>query len=112
MEFGERLSNIRKEKKMSQQELAKKVGIHANVLGRYERGEARPFVEMGVKLAQALGVSADYLLGNTELEIDSDTLKKIEEIAKLPEENRKQLFQVIDYFILGYKAKPTLGVAS
>lgn len=112
MEFGERLSNIRKEKKMSQQELAKKVGIHANVLGRYERGEARPFIEMGVKLAQALGVSADYLLGNTELEIDSDTLKKIEEIAKLPEENRKQLLQVIDYFILGYKAKETLGVAS
>ena len=97
---------------MSQQELAKKVGIHANVLGRYERGEARPFIEMGVKLAQALGVSADYLLGNTELEIDSDTLKKIEEIAKLPEENRKQLLQVIDYFILGYKAKETLGVAS
>ena len=112
MEFGERLSNIRKEKKMSQQELAQTVGIHANVLGRYERGEARPFVEMGVKLAQALGVSVDYLLGSTDMEIDTDTLKKLEEIAKLPEESRKQLFQVIDYFILGYKAKETLGMAS
>jgi len=111
MEFAERLSAIRKEKKISQQELAQKVGIHANVLGRYERGEARPFVEMGLKLAQALGVSSDYLLGNTDLEIDTDTLKKLEEIAKLPEENRNQLFQVIDYFILGYKAKQTLGVA-
>ena len=34
MEFGERLVAIRKEKKMSQGELAQKVGIHANVLGR------------------------------------------------------------------------------
>lgn len=97
---------------MSQQELAQKVGVHPNVLGRYERGEARPFIEMGVKLAQTLGVSADYLLGNTQLEIDADTLKKIEEIIKLPEENRKQLFQVIDYFILGCKAKQTLGITS
>ena len=110
MEFGEKLAQIRKDKKMSQQELAKKAGIHANVLGRYERGEARPFIEVGVKLAQALEVSTDYLLGNSNLDIDMNTLKKIEEIAKLPEENRQQLLQMIDYFILGFKAKQTLGI--
>jgi len=110
MEFAERLINIRKEKKMSQQELANKVGIHANVLGRYERGEARPFVDMAVKLAQALGVSTDYLLGNTHLNIDTNILKKIEDISKLPEENKKQLLDMIDYFILGYNAKQTLGI--
>ena len=74
MEFGERLTAIRKEKKMSQGDLAKMVGIHANVLGRYERGEARPFVEMAVKLAEALSVSTDYLLGNTDADLDTDTL--------------------------------------
>lgn len=109
MEFGKRLTSIRKAKKISQSELAQKVGIHPNVLGRYERGEARPFVEMALKLAQALDVSADYLLGNTSLDIDSDTLHRIEEITKLPEENKNQIFQVIDSLILGYKAKQTLG---
>ena len=45
------------------------VDIHANVLGRYERGEARPFVEMAAKLAQALEVSLDYLVGNSDPQI-------------------------------------------
>lgn len=108
MEFGERLAFIRKEKKISQQNLAKKLGIHPNVLGRYERGEARPFVETGLRIAQELGVSVDYLLGNTSKELDSKTLKKMEEISLLPEENKQQLMQVIDYFILGCKAKQTL----
>ena len=111
MEFGERLTAIRKEKKISQSELAKMVGIHANVLGRYERGEARPFVETAVKLAQALNVSADYLLGNTELDIDTETLKRLEDMSKLSDDNKQRIFEVIDSMILGYKAKQTLGMA-
>ena len=105
MEFGERLTAIRKEKKMSQGDLAKMVGIHANVLGRYERGEARPFVEMAVKLAEALSVSTDYLLGNTDADLDADTLKRLTEINLLPEEDKKEVFRVIDSLILGYKAQ-------
>ncbi|MEO1099039.1 MAG: helix-turn-helix transcriptional regulator [Bacteroidota bacterium] len=105
MEFGERLTAIRKEKKMSQGDLAKMVGIHANVLGRYERGEARPFVEMAVKLAEALSVSTDYLLGNTDADLDTDTLKRLTEINLLPEEDKKEVFRVIDSLILGYKAQ-------
>ena len=40
MSFGTRLIAIRKEHKISQTDLAEKAGIHANVLGRYEREEA------------------------------------------------------------------------
>ena len=67
---------------------------------------------MAVKLTQALGVSADYLLGNTELDLDADTIKRLQEIERLPDENKKQVFQVIDSLILGYKAKQTLGIAT
>ena len=95
---------------MSQGDLAKKVGIHANVLGRYERGEARPFVEMAVKLAEALDVSTDYLLGNSDLDLDTDTLRRLEDINQLSEEHKKEVFHVIDSLILGYKAQ-ALGLA-
>ena len=105
MEFGERLTKIRKEKKMSQQELAKKVGIHPNVLGRYERGEARPFVEMGLKLSQALNVSADYFLGNSDLQIDDTLLKRIMEVQKLPEDIQEKVFYVIDVAIKDFKTR-------
>ena len=110
MEFGERLTAIRKEKKLSQAELAMKIGIHPNVLGRYERGEARPFVDMAIKIAQVLEISTDYLLGSSELDTDNNTRKRFEEISRLPESSKKTMYEVIDSMILGYKAKQTLGI--
>jgi transcriptional regulator with XRE-family HTH domain len=46
MLFGERLLSIRKAKKSSQEELAKAIGVHAPVIGRYERGEVKPSIEV------------------------------------------------------------------
>lgn len=105
MEFGERLTMIRKDKKMSQSELAKKVGIHSNVLGRYERGEARPFVEMAAKLAEALDVSLDYLYGNTQLELDADMLKRIQEVSKLPSDSKNYILGLIDMALRDFKTR-------
>ncbi|MDQ0639851.1 transcriptional regulator with XRE-family HTH domain [Pedobacter sp. W3I1] len=47
MIFGSRLTAIRKDHKISQGELAQRPAIHSNLLGRYEREEATPCVEMG-----------------------------------------------------------------
>jgi transcriptional regulator with XRE-family HTH domain len=58
-----------KEKKLAQGELAKKVGIHPNITGRYERGETTPNIKMAVQLVDALGVSVDYLIGKLEKSI-------------------------------------------
>ena len=51
MAFGKRLSELRKKQKFSQEELAKRAGIHTNVLGRYERGEASPSIEVAILIA-------------------------------------------------------------
>ena len=105
MEFGQRLLAIRKQKKLSQTELAQRVGIHGNMLGRYERGEARPFVEMAAKLAEALGVSLEYLVGATELELDASILQKIQQIQQLPDKDREHLFYLLDNVLQNVKAK-------
>ena len=63
--FAERLKLLRKEKKLSQVKLAKSVGIHYNHLGRYEHGKSNPSVKTLARLAQALDVSVDYLLGGS-----------------------------------------------
>lgn len=44
MLFGERLALVRKKKKISQDELAKAIGVHAPVIGHYERGEVKPSI--------------------------------------------------------------------
>jgi transcriptional regulator with XRE-family HTH domain len=73
---------------MSQQKLAEMAGIHPNVLGRYERGEASPSIEIASKLANTLEVSLDYLVGNTDLELDKALIDKVVCIQKLPEEDK------------------------
>ncbi|PRZ00992.1 hypothetical protein BY457_104192 [Marinilabilia salmonicolor] len=56
----------------------------------------KPSVEIARKIAQALGVSLDYLVGNTEFLLDTDVIKKIQEIQKLPQEDKNHLFYVVD----------------
>jgi transcriptional regulator with XRE-family HTH domain len=105
MEFGKRLAQIRKEKKLSQGELAKMVDIHANVLGRYERSEARPFVEMAAKLADALEVSLDYLVGNSDLKFDKETINRIVDIQNLSDEDKHPLLKLVDAYLRDVKTK-------
>jgi len=82
-DVSNKLATLRKEKEIAQGELAKTVGIHANVLGRYEREEAKPSIDMAAKLADALGVSLDYMIGKTDIEVDMVLRDKILTICKL-----------------------------
>jgi transcriptional regulator with XRE-family HTH domain len=97
--LSNRLVILRKERKISQGELAEKVGIHPNVLGRYERGEATPSVDMATRLSDVLGVSLDYLVGKIDIELDKIILDKIMAIQKLPEEDKKCIMYSIDGLI-------------
>jgi transcriptional regulator with XRE-family HTH domain len=65
MSFGARIIEIRKEKGMSQDQLAKALGATPTTVGRYERDEVKPSIEMAVKIAEALDVSLDYLTGRS-----------------------------------------------
>jgi transcriptional regulator with XRE-family HTH domain len=105
MSLGSRLSTIRKERKIAQVNLAEQIGVHPNVLGRYEREEATPSVDMAAKLADALGVSLDYLVGNTDVELDKSILDKIALIQKLPDEDKNCIMYSIDGLIQHAKTR-------
>ncbi|KKQ53157.1 MAG: helix-turn-helix protein [Candidatus Woesebacteria bacterium GW2011_GWB1_39_10b] len=57
----ERLKEVRKEKKMTQQELAEKAGLHLTYVGHLELGKYHPTVFVMWKIAKALGVSVNEL---------------------------------------------------
>lgn len=103
--FGKRLGEVRKEQKISQDELAKKVGVQGAVIGRYERDEVKPSVEMATQIAAALNVSLDYLVGNSDLQIDKPTLDRIQAIQQLPDEEKKDAFKLLDMFLRDVKAR-------
>lgn len=108
MSFAERLIEVRKKRGMSQEELAQKLGTQGPAIGRYERDIAKPTIEVASKLAKILGVSLDYLVGNTELEMDSETMKRIQEVDKLSVEEKKMVYSFLDAFIDKSKIKTIL----
>ena len=62
--FNERLKTLRIQRKMTQSELAKKIYISQPANSKYEVGTASPNPETLSKIADALDVSVDYLLGS------------------------------------------------
>jgi len=99
MSFGNRVLQFRKSKKVSQIALAKLAGIHPTMLGRYERDETNPTIEMANKLANALDISLDYLIGNIEAKLDQDLIDKIIVMQNLPEEDQKCINYALDGLI-------------
>ncbi len=61
--FGVRLKKLRKQKGMSQSELAQKAGVWQTLISRYEREEIAPTTSTLEWICTALGVSATELLG-------------------------------------------------
>jgi transcriptional regulator with XRE-family HTH domain len=99
MTFGERLTIIRKRKGLSQADIGKLIGINGDAYGRYERNEVKPNIDMATKISNALKVSLDFLVGKTELELDDNTLRKVEEISKMSDLDKDRVFSLIDAFI-------------
>jgi transcriptional regulator with XRE-family HTH domain len=110
MTLGSHIATLRKDKKISQQELGKLAGTSGDLIGRYERDEVKPSIEVVIKLADALNVSLDYLVGKTDLELDTAALKRLELISKLPQEEKKQLLHVIDALLRDFNAKKAYAV--
>ena len=63
MDIGKRIKQYRQQKKMTQEKLASLADISRIALGNYERGERTPTVDIFLKIAKALKVSTDELLG-------------------------------------------------
>lgn len=60
-----RIKYLRKEEKLTQEQLGKYIGFSANAIGQYETGIREPNFETLIKLADYFNVSIDYLLGRT-----------------------------------------------
>lgn len=71
--FGQRLAKLRKERNLSQYELAEKMGFSRGQIANYEQGTRQPDFETLLKFADFFNVSTDYLLCRTD---NPDPLRK------------------------------------
>lgn len=61
--IGQRIRDLRKQKRMSQTELAKSAGVSQTTVTAWETGKAEPSSSAVAKLADIFNVTTDYLLG-------------------------------------------------
>lgn len=65
-EMKDRLTEMRKQAKLSQQDLADKLFVSRSTVSRWENGELTPSIANLKEMAKLYGVSLDYLCGSDE----------------------------------------------
>jgi len=106
--FGKRLRDCRKEKGLSQNEIAKILSTNHSVIGKYERDDVKPSIDVAKKLADLLNTTVAYLVGETqdnELLKDIDMLKRLKDINDLPEQDKQAILYNLDALLRDAKTR-------
>ena len=83
--FGKRLKELRNIKGMTQEELAEKLNISREHLGRIERGKYGCSIDLLIELSFTLNASTDYLLLGCRPEREQDPRQLLQVISQLSE---------------------------
>lgn len=75
--LGARIAALRRQAGLSQAQLAAILKISPSAMGMYEQGRREPSVQILVALAEALGVSTDYLLTGKPAPEERDRLSRL-----------------------------------
>lgn len=106
MNIGAKITELRKAKNWSQTDLANNIEVSRVIIGRYERNEAAPSIDIAKKMADAFGVSLDYLVGEGQnASFDKQTLKLIQDIESLEPTIREKLLYLANAVIRDAKTK-------
>lgn len=79
--LGDKLYQLRKDKGISQEELADKLGVSRQAISKWERGEALPDTDNLISIAKLYEVSLDELVGNTNIAQEVPTTQSTNVVA-------------------------------
>ena len=83
LNIGAKISTLRKEKGWSQGKLAERISASREIIGKYERNENLPSIEMTAKIAKVFGVTVDFLIGEGEnASYDKETVGRKEKASR------------------------------
>lgn len=106
--FGKKLRECREAKELSQSELAKRLNTNHSIIGKYERDEVKPTIDVVKRLADELETTVGFLLGETKqvnLLKNPAMLKRLNDIDALPEDDKHCILYAIDGLLRDAKAK-------
>ena len=101
MSFGSNLKRLRRDRNLTQGELAKASEVKLGHISKLECDSLEPKISTVYKLMNGLKCNADMLLMDTEKTNMSTILKtQFERAASLPEENQRTLIDLIDKYCI------------
>ena len=106
MPFAQKLSTLRNERGLTQQEMANLVGVGIAQMRRYEKGNSSPTLEVIKNIARTLGVSADELIFDENERVaaakilDRKLLQQFEQISKLSAHDKEAVKTILESMIL------------
>ena len=108
MNIGERITALRKEKSISQAELASRLGVSRQAVSKWEQGSSSPDTAKLIQLAELLGTDVEYLATGISPEPKSVVLNVVETVERVEEKviirhiPRKPVKKnPIDYWLVG-----------
>ena len=108
--FSGRLKYMRKLRKLSQEELAKKINTTKGTISNYENQYSSPSNDTLRDISRVLQTTTDFLLGESndprltkeqEKEIDKKTLDLLKKLEELPEDKRDYYIGKIEAYVDG-----------
>ena len=106
MSIQDRLIALRRDKQLTQQEMADVIGVHVNQIRRYEAGATQPSLEVLKKIAVTLHVSIDSLVfEQTERGPDDELKLQFEAISRFDADEKKVIKALLEGMILKHEAK-------
>jgi DNA-binding XRE family transcriptional regulator len=104
MSLREHITQLRKKKGLLQADLGKAVGASRDIIGPYERDEVKPSTKVIIKIADSLEASLDFLVGKSNVEIDSKALRRLHDIQKLNDNDKATVLKMVVAFLCDRKA--------
>lgn len=90
--MGDKLKSLRLEKKLTQKQVADRIGLAISAVSSYESGNRYPSYDVLVQLARIFHVTTDYLLGMTDkrnIDVTGLDDSEIELVSQLVDKLRK-----------------------
>jgi transcriptional regulator with XRE-family HTH domain len=107
--LGENIAQARLQAGLTQQQLADKLGTTQRVITYWEREAVGLRADQLAKLAEALGVSADYFLGRDSKKRGNGPIGKarliFEQVSQLPRDRQQRILSTVEDLLIAHSAK-------
>lgn len=110
LKIGDKITQLRKTKGWSQTDLAKAIEASREAIGKYERNEVIPSVEVAKRIADIFDVTLDYLVNDqAKPAFDKKVVQRIMNIEALKDDDKGHLFAMIDAYLRDAKTRLSYG---